>query len=158
VSNKKIDTIPITLYPSRLKMAGLSLICALFVAVSILMIIKGDAVGYLVGSFFTLGLVIFGLQFYPKAAYLHLSTDGFTFCSLFRAHFVSWSDVQEFGVISIGLNRMVAWNYYSDYIGVRRARLASQAISGYEAALPDTYGMKPWDLPNTLNSLLHQYK
>ena len=150
-------TIPITLRPSRAKAALLFLVCTVFVAGGVLMVRDGKTMGYFCGGFFALGLPVFGIQFLPKAAYLHLAVDGFTFCSLFRRHSVQWAHVQNFAVIHVGPNRMVAWNFTPDYRATGRARGISKALSGYEAALPDTYGMKPQALADVLNSLLHQY-
>jgi len=140
-----------------LKTALLFLVCAVFVAGGALMVRDGQTMGYFCGGFFALGLPVFGVQFHPKAAYLHLAADGFTFCSLFRPHFVQWACVQEFAVIHVGPNRMVAWNFTPDHPATGRARGISKALSGYEAALPDTYGMNPQELADVLNSLLHQY-
>lgn len=150
-------TIPVTLRPSRVKTALLFLVCAAFVVGGVLMVRDGKTMGYFCGGFFALGLPVFGLQFHPKAAYLHLATDGFTFCSLFRSHFVQWAHVQEFAVIHVGANRMVAWNFTPALPALGRARGISKALSGYEAALPDTYGMKAHELADVLNGLLHQY-
>lgn len=147
-------TIPVTLRPSRAKTALLFLVCAVFVAGGVLMVRDGKPWGYFCGGFFALGLPIFGIQFLPKAAYLHLAVDGFTFCSLFRSHFVQWKYVQEFAVIYVGPNRMVAWNFTPDYTATVGGRSISKALSGYEAALPDTYGMKPQRLADVLNGLL----
>ena len=100
---------------------------------------------------------VFALQFHPKAAYLHLAPDAFTFCSLFRAHAVRWEHVREFAVIYVGPNRMVAWNFRPDYPATGRARAISKSLSGYEAALPDTYGMKPQELVELMESIRQRY-
>jgi len=104
-----------------------------------------------------LGLPVFALQFHPKAAYLHLAADGFTFCSLFRAHTVRWEYVREFAVIYVGPNRMVGWNFTPDYPATGRARAISKSLSGYEAALPDTYGMRPEELVGLMESIRQRY-
>ncbi len=121
------------------------------------MVRDGKLMGYFCGGFFALGLPVFALQFHPKAAYLHLAPDGFTFCSLFRAHTVRWTHVGEFAVICVGPNRMVAWNFTPDYPATGRARAISKSLSGYEAALPNTYGMKPHELADLLDSLRRRY-
>src|SRR3989442_12746304 len=82
--------IPATLRSSRTQAAVLFLVCLLFVLGGIWMVRDGKPMGYFCGGFFALGLPVFALQFHPKAAYLHLAADGFTFCSLFRAHTVRW--------------------------------------------------------------------
>ena len=40
-----------------------------------------------------------------------------------------------------------------DYPATGRARAISKSLSGYEAALPDTYGMKPQELVELMESL-----
>lgn len=148
---------PITLRPSRAQATLLFIICLGFVVGGILMVREGELMGYFCGGFFALCLPVFALQFHPKAAYLHLASDGFTVCSLFRAHTVRWSHVREFAVILVGPNRMVAWNFTSDYPATGRARAISKSLSGYEAALPDTYGMKPQELADLMDCLRRQY-
>src|SRR5262245_36348389 len=59
--------IPTTLYPSRWLAAVLLGICSVFVFIGILMIRKGETMGFYAGGFFALGLPIFAFQFHPKA-------------------------------------------------------------------------------------------
>lgn len=71
--------IPVTLRPSRMKAAVLFLVSLLFVVGGIWMVNDGRMMGYVCGGFFALGLPVFALQFHPKAAFLRLEPDGFTF-------------------------------------------------------------------------------
>jgi hypothetical protein len=158
MANQKEILIPTTLYPSKLKSTLLLLGSLAFVVAGIWLVSIGDANGLLGIGFFGLCLLVAIIQFHPKASYLHLSAEGFTFCSFFRSSFVSWQYVQEFGLISIGNNTMVSWNYTSEYVAGGRARAFSQALSGYEAALPDTYGLKPKHLAQLMSDLLSQYQ
>jgi len=121
------------------------------------MVHDGERIGYFVAGFFALGLVVFALQFHPKAAYLHLAPEGFTFCGLFRAHTVRWIEVDEFGVTRVGPNSMVAWDYRPNYEPHARGRALSISVCGYEAALPDTYGMKPHELATLMENLRQKY-
>jgi hypothetical protein len=148
--------IPMTLWPSRKQTSLLFVICLAFVVIGTLMVRDGKPMGYFCGGFFALGLPVFAIQFHPKAAYLHLTSDGFTFCSLFRAHTVQWAHVREFAVICVGPNQMVAWNFTPDYSATGRARAISKGLLGYEAALPNTYGMKPQELAELMESLRQQ--
>lgn len=150
--------VPTTLRPSRLKSAILFVVCLLFVITGVWMVRNGESMGYLCGGFFALCLLVFGLQFHPKASYLHLTPDGFTLCSLFRAHTVRWVHVREFAVIYVGPNRMVAWNFMPDHPPTGHARAISKSLSGYEAALPDTYGLKPEELAGLMENLRQRYK
>jgi hypothetical protein len=149
--------IPTTLRPSRTQAAVLFLLCLLFVIGGIWMVLDGKPMGYFCGGVFALGLPVFALQLHPKAAYLHLGPEAFTFCSLFRAHKVRWEHVREFAVIYVGLNRMVAWNYVPEHPAIGGARAISKSLCGYEAALPDTYGMKPQELVELMESMRQRY-
>lgn len=145
--------IPTTLPGSRKKAAMLFLVCLVFVMGGVWMVRSGEAEGYFVAGFFGLGLPVAALQFHPRAAYLELREDGFTFCGLFRAHSVRWADVREFGVMDVSGNLMVGWNFTADYARSGRARVVAKTLTGYEAALPDSYGMKPRELADVMESL-----
>ena len=147
------DPLPTTLRPSRLRTAWLLLTFVAFTVLGVLMGRDGERLGYFIGGFFALGIPVFALQFHPRAAFLRLDEEEFIFCSLFRAHRVRWADVAMFGVTTVGANRMVAWNFVLGYPRTGYARGLSQAISGYEAALPDTYGLKAAELAVLLNTL-----
>lgn len=115
------------------------------------------ALGILTCGFFGLGIPMALIQLHPKASFLHLTTDGFTMRTLFRNHTVRWVTVNEFAVIWVGSNRVVAWNYIHALRGSGRLAGMSRKMSGYEAALPDTYGMRPQDLADLLNSIRRHY-
>ena len=102
-------------------------------------------------------MVVFLIQFLPGAAYLRLTPEGFTYCSAFRAHTTRWEDVQEFGVMQMHHTRMVGWNYAPRSQVKARMRGFSKTLTGYEAGLPDTYGLKAEQLVEALETLRHQY-
>ena len=52
---------------------------------------------------------------------------------------------------------MVAWNFRPDYPATGHARAIFRSLSGYEAALPDTYGMKAQALASLMDSLRQEY-
>jgi hypothetical protein len=149
--------IPTTLRPGRTKTAGRCLACLIFVVIGIAMVRTGEPAGYFCGGFFALCLPVFAIQFHPGAAYLRLAPEGFTFCSLFRSHTVRWTDVCEFGAVTIGGNRMVAWNFAPEYTPPGRVRRISKSLYGYEAALPDTYGLKAQELAELMEGLRQRY-
>lgn len=150
--------IPITLRPSRLKLLLLLAVSSLFVIGGCWMVHDGLWFGYPVASFFALCSACFVVSFHPRASYLHLTPEGFTYCSLFRAHNVKWVDVREFGVISVADRQMVAWNFTSGYTASASGRSLSKSLSGYEAALPNTYGLKPHDLAQLMETLRERGK
>lgn len=148
--------IPATLRPSRVKWASLFLLCSVFVLGGIWMVREGESSGYFVAGFFAIGLPVAAIQLLPGAAYLRLTQDGFTFCSLFRAQTIRWTQVSEFAVVRVHI-WMVAWNFTTDYPPGGRARSLSRLICGCEAALPDTYGMRPRELLVLMESLRQKF-
>ena len=133
-----------TLYPSRLKSLVFLLLCLigarLCVGTSGLLTIASLG-----------GAAIFAASFLPGATWLTLDDQGFTYCSLFRQHRTRWVDVGSILVVTqcylgfIPVNRMVGWTYAKSY---KRSVLlkASSALAGFDALLPNTYGMKARDL------------
>jgi hypothetical protein len=149
--------IPTTLRPSRTKFALVFLMCLLFVLGGIWMVRDGDPMGYFCAGVFAVGLPVCLLQLHPKAGYLHLAPDGFTYCGLFRAHTVRWGHVCEFAVMRVSSIWMVGWNFTPDYRPPGRARAISKSLYGCEGALPDTYGMKPQELADLMETLRQRY-
>lgn len=146
--------LPRTLRPARWKTVLFLLVCLAFAGVGIAMIGDGRAVGYFCAIVFGLGAAVFAVQLHPRAAYLRLERDGFTFCSLFRAHQVRWAHVEGFALIRVGPNRMIGWNFRAGHVPKGRTVGYASALSGYQAALPDTYGMKGEELVWLLNALV----
>ena len=107
--------------------------------------------------FFGLCSVVAAIGLHPKSSFLTLTTEGFLFASLFRKHFVSWSSVKSFTPVDIGMHKMVGWNYVPEFQASIKLRRVNTAISGAEAALPDTYGMSVQELCTLLSNLHTQY-
>jgi hypothetical protein len=114
---------------------------------------NGEAVGWLCMLFFGLGVVVFGIQMAPGACWLDLDDAGFTVCSLFKTQRHLWTDIQEFGIITIRHNRMVAFNFVQGSDRLKIGRRLSRAVAGYEGSLPNTYGLKA----EALAKLMMQY-
>ena len=148
--------IPITLRPSLVKWTAIFVLCTGFVLGGIWMVREGHSAGYFVASVFSIGWLVAVIQFIPGAGYLRLTADGFTYCSFFREHTVRWAQVLEFGIVRVNI-WMVAWNFAPDYPPPGRGRNLSVSICGYEAALPDTYGMKPGKLLELMESLRQKF-
>lgn len=127
---------------------SLLLICGsgVFVLIGLCMLMDGEPAGWLCVIFFGTGVIAGTLLLLPGCSYLEIAPDGFTMCSLFRKHFYSWREVQDFGAGSIAGNEMVFFNFSNDYAKSRAGRRLSAAVSGAEGALPDTYGMSAVDL------------
>jgi len=144
--------LPITLRPDGKGMFFLIVVSLIFVAVSWWVARLGNTVGYVGVAFFGLGLVVFAIKLLPNSSYLRLTKEGFTVCSLFHCHTVPWPDTSEFGIADLGAKKMVAWN--SSLFAEKLPSLfkASQLISGYGCALPETYGLGAEKLCALLNS------
>ena len=82
------------------------------------------------------------LNLLPNASRLRLDDDGFEIRSLFRTRRVRWADVARFGTMRIGVNTMVGFDFVDGYRGSDRLRRVNRDLSGFQAALPDNYGLK----------------
>jgi hypothetical protein len=133
------------LTPSKVKFIILFLGSMVFVIGGFLLV-KGDNVGWLTILFFGICAIISALQLVPGANWLCLDNDGFTIRNLYRVHRYLWKDIQEFGTININLNKMVAFNFVSDFDRSKVGRRVSRSLSGFEGALPNTYGLKAEEL------------
>ncbi|MFN0052295.1 MAG: PH domain-containing protein [Planctomycetales bacterium] len=121
----------------------------------ILMIRQGDVRGWFVATFFGLGIAIFLLQLHPRCSFLTVDEDGIECCTLFRTSRMPWADIAEFGIFvqrhrGLTINRGVGINFSAADPG--RARALSRASTGFEGALPDTYGLSAAELAALLSA------
>jgi hypothetical protein len=130
---------PVALYPSRKKWFWLLLLAAVFTAGGVGMVSNKEPWGWLVLIFFGAGLVISAITLLPGAGGLVLDGNGFQVTSLFRSHRSRWRDVTRFEPISVpyARQRMVG---FDDATAGRTITAINTALSGHNAALPDTYG------------------
>jgi hypothetical protein len=135
------------------------LLCSGFVAGGVLMIRDGHKAGWFPASFFALGIPVALIQLLPRSSFLTVDEDGIEFCALFRKCRLKWKDISEFGVYSresIGIGNTVGFNYSPSYERLPTMRLLNKTLVGFEAALPDTYGLPAEDLANLLSTFLAQ--
>lgn len=144
------ESVPVVLHPSRRKhvlFLGLSLV---FVGTGLAMGLSGGArsgIGWFSVAFFGLGALTFAANLIPGSSCLVLETEGFSARTLWRNQFVPWEAVEEFGVIVIAGNQMVAWTFAPGRPEAATASArSSYAFCGYHASLPDTYGMDAGEL------------
>lgn len=109
-------------------------------------------IGTLGGTFFALCALVALLNLMPGASHLRLDAEGFEMRSLFRSHRVAWREVASFGVIQVMVNRMVGWNFTAGHSGHGHLRKLNAGLSGFEAALPDTYGRTAQALADLMNA------
>jgi hypothetical protein len=145
--------LPATYGTQPLKMVLLAFGTGVFVSIGLWLLPRQPYIALASIIFFGLcGLVgLVGLL--PNSSYLTLNEQGFIFASLFRRHFVPWSNVQSFVPVKIQFNSLVGWNYSPAFSESQRLRGINTAIAGVEAPLPDTYGMPAEQLANLMNQL-----
>ena len=147
----KENSSTITLHPSRGKHVALLLVCVALFAGGVWMIQSGRGLGWFPAVVFALGIPVFGLNLLPGAASLTLSPEGFSFTSLYRKHpLTPWDHVTRFGIAKVSLNSMLGWDYAPGHTPAGNAPSFAKKQTGYEAALPDTYGMRIQHLVNLM--------
>ena len=148
-----------TLYPSRVKSLLLLLVTALFTVLGIWIIIAdGSWKGWLCAIFFGLGTVVAVINLLPGNSYLRLTAEGFETSSLSRKYFYQWSDIEQFGVTYVGLNKIVVFNFSPAFDKAKAGRNISKQIAGWEGGLHDTFGMKAEKLAELMNKYLSESK
>jgi hypothetical protein len=152
-----VQVLPIRLQASRRKWAVMLVLSLAFVSGGVWIAPRDPFVGYSCIAFFGMGAAMAAVTLHPNSTYLILDSKGFTFSTLFRKAFFPWSQVQIFLPVRVALNQMVGWNFTSDYWKMQTLRKVNTAISGAEAALPDTYGVPVKDLVRVMNSLREEY-
>ncbi|MEO1131668.1 MAG: hypothetical protein AAFX40_03065 [Cyanobacteria bacterium J06639_1] len=145
------------LRPNPRSTLGYLVFCLVFVALGVFMILDGDWRGWYVAIVFGLGSLMFAAILLPNCAYLELSPEGLTVCSLYRVHRYTWQDIEGFGVAAIALNSAVGFNFSGTHSTQNVATQIAAGLSGYEAALPDTYGMSAEALAAVLNEYRTYY-
>lgn len=151
------DSDILVLHPRR--RLGLLLVSGLFTLGGAALIAIGDTTGWLVLGFFALCDLWLLLHMLPSAMCLRLTADGFECRALHRRHFVRWHDVAGFGVASLneGAHRMVCFNYVPHCTSPRVLRRLSAQSAGYDAGLPDAYGMSPENLAELMSQWLARH-
>lgn len=145
-------SLPMTLYPGRMKMFVMLAGSLAFVAGGLFMLDNSKMIGYLSVAFFGLCALVFLVQLLTRTSYLIVDAQKFTVSSLSRKSDVAWSDVERFLVVSISGNKMVGWNFNPGYSTGTSHALAVK-LAGVQNTLPDTYGMKAEELADLMNEV-----
>jgi hypothetical protein len=149
--------LPVTYRTRPAKMALLALGSGVFVSIGLWLSPREPFLALACIIFFGLCGAVGVVGLLPNSSYLTLTEQGFLFVSLFRKRFVAWSNVESFVPVRIQRKKMVGWNYSSDYQASARLRRVSFAMTGVEAALPDTYGISAEQLAELMNELRVKY-
>ena len=152
VTTARKKTLTAILRPSKRRFLPLLGASLLFVIAGLWMIPRGHVfVGWMSVVFFGLGALVFAAQFLPNSSFLKLDDQGFTVRAIYREHFFRWSQVRDCRPLNIGMNTMVGYDFAAEVERSRTVRLA-RTLSACDAALPNTYGMKPEALAQLMNS------
>jgi hypothetical protein len=135
-----------TLRPNPWKTIGLIALCGIFVLIGVWLGRKGEWMGWATAGFFGLGVCAFAVALLPGSSYLHLDAKGFEVCSLFRKHAYQWTEIEQFDVAYVNVNRMVVFNFSPTYTRSQTARKVASAIVGWEGALHDGFSLSPDEL------------
>ena len=155
----------LTLHTSKAKSLLLLLASLLFTVAGVFMAQDGELMGHVGYGFFGLCSLAYVVQLITGGGYLKLTEDEFEFFSGFgRKQCVSWDDVDSFGVAVVRNlsryyvppTRLVGWNYKQGVDVSKFGRVTSKTLSGREACLPDTYGMKLEELVSLMNEHLER--
>ena len=142
----------LTLRPNKLKMLVPVIVCLGFTLVEARMIVTRDGGSWLIGGVFGLGVLVFIAHTLPNGAYLLLTAEDFTVCSLFHRSQFKWAEVERFDVARASGKRLVVFNFTSAYRGTCECcPPAFRAFAGYQGSLPDTYNMRAEALANLMN-------
>lgn len=140
------------LRPSPWKMLGLLAISAGFVWMAVVIGDRHLLLAWLCGGFFGLCALVALLSLLPGANHLRLDTDGIELRSLFRVTRWGWRDVVRFGATRVGLHTMVGIDF-ADHVGAAaRLRRVNRGLTGFDGALPDTYGHRAAALARKLET------
>jgi hypothetical protein len=148
-----MPNLPVTYRTRPVKMAILALGSLVFVSLGLWLLPREPHIALASIIFFGLCALVGLVSLLPNSSYLTLTEQGFLFVSLFRKHFVDWSDVQSFVPVKVRRISMVGWNYSSEFRESKRVRWVNAAVAGMEAALPETYGMPAEQLADLMNQL-----
>jgi hypothetical protein len=111
-------------------------------------------VGWSCILFFGLCGALAVLNLWPGASRLVLDADGFEIVSLFRRTRVRWAEVARVGTARVGMHRVVGFDFVDGHAGGERLRRVNRNLSGFQAALPDTYGLAAPTLAARLDARL----
>jgi membrane associated rhomboid family serine protease len=153
---------PLVLRPSRRRWVGLLVLSITLTAVCGLAFLNEPNVVMAVGILlFGAGIVISVLQLLPGSASLRIAPDGLTARGPIRSGGWSWNEIEHFSVYDVdqyGTTKQVGFDLRDltpDRQGVLKT--IGRGMSGVDAALPDTYGMRAEDLATLLEEARERY-
>lgn len=147
----------LTLYPSKIKNTLLILISIIFTILGVWMIQVGEIRGWFAVIFFGLGNIVLIINLFPNSSYLRLSDQGFEMRSLFRSTFTHWDAIEQFELGVIRHKKMVVFNYTPNHFQLPTGVNTARKLTGFDGALPDTYGKSIEELSSLLNEWKYKF-
>ncbi|VXC11059.1 conserved hypothetical protein [Luteimonas sp. 9C] len=145
------------LRPSPWKMLALLAISAGFVWMALVIGERHLLIAWLCGGFFGLCTLVALVSLLPGANHLRLDADGIELRSLFRVTRWGWRDVVRFGPTRVGLHTMVGIDFADHVDAAARLRRVNRGLTGFDGALPDTYGHRAAALAAKLERWRHAH-
>jgi hypothetical protein len=119
------------------------------------MVQRGRADGWWIVGIFGLSVVV-GIVQLALPGSLTLTDSGLRYRTPGKSGTVAWADVASFGVMSLRSGplapKMVGMRNTADYRSDRPVSNLTRDISGFDGALPETYGYKAEELVALLES------
>ncbi len=150
----------VKLKPSKKEALLLGFISSFFVIAGYYFGIKdGKWMGYFCSIFFSLGIIVSIFMLLPNCMGLLIYEDHMILLNLFKKSKIEFKNIEEFFVVKQSVNgmttnKLVGFNFKSEYKEMNFGRKAAKLIADCEAALPNTYGMKAEELVEILNKLI----
>ena len=145
------------LRPKATKTILLGLVCIAFIVGGIILNKEDSLKGWLIASFFGLGLIVFIIQLIPGSTQLTLTKEGFIMTNLFRNHLTKWSDIKEFKIGYLGRNTAVMFDYVDNHTQYEIGKIVAKSLSDSHGALPSNYGLNVTELLNLMNDWKNKY-
>lgn len=146
---------PRVLHSSRRRSLGLLALSLVFAVVGVLMVGAEAEYGWLVAAFGLVGTAVFAVMLL-RPNRLELSAEGLTTVTLGRRWHVKWSECGPFRTSKVDYSvagpSMVVFDCSAPGVRGHPLEASAEALSGANAALPETYGMPAEALAALLNS------
>lgn len=126
---------------NKLKNSLLLLVCAAFVTIGVFILDNNPVIGWGSTIFFGMGLIVALIQFYPNAAYLKLTDEGFEVKSLFRSSFTKWMDIKDIRKGQIKGTKMIFFDYTDNHKKWNTGKKVAKSLSGNEGAVQSSYNI-----------------
>ena len=146
------------LRPSPLKWLAMGAISAGFVWIGSIVMPTHPALAWGCIVFFGLCAAAALLNLLPGGSRLLLDADGFEMVSLFRRSRIRWAEVARFGETRVGMQRLVGFDFVDSARGDGRLHRINRSVSGFHAALPDTYRLAAGELAGRLEARLQAWR